>query len=384
MDATPSRPSTADLSGAMPRRAAPVLVVEDEPSTREFLAAVLAREGHRVSSASDVESALALARRDPPNVMLTDLKLGETDGQTLVTRVRDLHPSTVTIVITGFGTVEGAVDLVRGGVFDVLAKPCPASEVAARVAKAVEHQSMLETNADLRERLRVQEKLAMIGKLGAGVAHELNNPLDATLRCVRLAWERTAGDAEAREYLDLARAGLQRMADIVKSLLTFSRQAAIEQAPAALESLVEEASTAVTLALAEAAPRIRPELTPEARRTPVARGLHQVLVNVLRNAADATGPTGRIEVRAVREGDELRIEVRDDGPGMPPAVLQRVFEPFYTTKPPGKGTGLGLPISARVVEKLGGAITVECPPSGGTVVRITLPVGPAAARPPTA
>ncbi|HVG93959.1 MAG TPA: ATP-binding protein [Planctomycetota bacterium] len=384
MDGQSARPSIADASGVAPRKVAHVLVVEDEPSTREFLAAVLAREGYRVTSAGDVETALAFAREDPPNVLLTDLKLGQADGRTLVRRVRDANPSTVPIVITGFGTVDGVVDLVRSGVFDVLAKPCPAAEVAARVAKAVEHQAMLEANADLRERLRVQEKLAMIGKLAAGVAHELNNPLDATLRCVRLAWDRTASDPESREYLDLARAGLQRMADIVKSLLTFSRQAAIEQAPAPLASLVEEAVTAVTLALADAAPRVRADIAPDAMRTPVARGLHQVFVNVLRNAADATGPTGRVEIRATRDRDELRIELRDDGPGMPPAVLQRVFEPFFTTKPPGKGTGLGLPISARVVEKMGGAITVECPPAGGTVVRITLPVGPVGSRPPVA
>ena len=98
-----------------------------------------------------------------------------------------------------------------------------------------------------------------------------------------------------------------------------------------------------------------------------------VLTNVVRNAADATGRTGHVEVRASRDGDHLRLEVRDDGPGMAPAVLQRIFEPFFTTKPPGKGTGLGLPISARIVEKFGGSITVECPPAGGTVVRITLP-----------
>ena len=73
--------------------------------------------------------------------------------------------------------------------------------------------------------------------------------------------------------------------------------------------------------------------------------------------------------------------MEDDGPGMPPAVLQRIFEPFYTTKAPGKGTGLGLPISARIVEKFGGAITVECPASGGTVVLITLPLLSAAAQP---
>jgi signal transduction histidine kinase len=128
------------------------------------------------------------------------------------------------------------------------------------------------------------------------------------------------------------------------------------------------------MALGDEAPRITRAIETDARGTPVPRGLHQVLTNVVRNAADATGRTGHVEIRGARDGDQVRLEVRDDGPGMPPTVLQRIFEPFFTTKPPGKGTGLGLPISARIVEKFGGSIAVECPPAGGTVVRITLPL----------
>ena len=222
----------------------------------------------------------------------------------------------------------------------------------------------------------------MIGKLAAGVAHELNNPLDATMRCVRMALERTASDPEAREHLELARSGLQRMADIVKALLTFSRHATIEHKPEPLARLVEEAAAGVAAAVGEDAPTLRAEVAEDVRGALVPRGLHQVLTNALRNAADATGRTGTVVLRAVREGDTLRIEVEDDGPGMPPGVLERAFEPFYTTKPPGKGTGLGLPISARIVEKLGGSIALECPASGGTVLRVTLPVGAAAAKDP--
>ena len=134
----------------------------------------------------------------------------------------------------------------------------------------------------------------------------------------------------------------------------------------------------VQLALGDDAPEVVTDVPPEAARLQVPRGLHQVLTNVLRNAADATGGTGKVSVRVVREGDDLRLRVADDGPGIPPAVLPRIFEPFFTTKPPGKGTGLGLPISARIVEKFGGAISVECPPTGGTVVTVTLPLRAAA------
>ena len=188
-------------------RAGHVLVVDDQAIVRDFLAEVLRLQGHRVTLASNGAEALELVRKDPPHVLLTDLKMSGLDGHTLVRRVREAHPAVVPIVITGFGTVQHAVDLMREGAFDVLTKPCPAAEIVSTVSKALEHHEALQSNADLRERLRVHEKLAMIGKLAAGVAHELNNPLDATLRCVRMAMDRLGGDAEAREVLDLAHAG---------------------------------------------------------------------------------------------------------------------------------------------------------------------------------
>ena len=355
-------------------KGAHVLVVDDQQIVRDYLAEVLAIDGHRVTLAAGGSEALDRMRVDPPHVVLTDLRMAGMDGQELMRRLREIDPTVVCVVITGYGTVQHAVDLMRDGAFDVLTKPCPAPEILATIARAHAHHIALRSNAELRERLRVQDKLAMIGKLAAGVAHELNNPLDASMRCVRMAMERTAKDPESREYLDLAHAGLLRMADIVKSLLTFSRHAAIEQKPEPLRRLTEEAVTGVQLALGEESPSIRAEIDDAVRDLPVPRGLHQVLTNLVRNAADATGRTGTVRVLGARDGDAVRVRVEDDGPGMPPAVLQRIFEPFFTTKAPGKGTGLGLPISARIVEKFGGAITVECPPGGGTVVSVSLPL----------
>jgi signal transduction histidine kinase len=287
----------------------------------------------------------------------------------------------VPVVLTGYGSVERTVQLMRQGAFDVLTKPCRATEILSTVEKAIAHHRAMFESTDLRgrasaredQRQQVQEKLAMIGKLAAGVAHELNNPLDATLRCVRLIKDRVQGDEEALEYLDLAHAGLLRMADIVQSLLTFSRDAAVEQAPQRLDELVQEAITGVSLARGHDAPRMIPELHATVAGLHVPRGMHQVLTNLLRNAADASDGRGVVTVRGGIEGEWLVIEVKDEGCGIPEDVLRRVFEPFFTTKEPGKGTGLGLPISARLVEKFGGRISIECPSSGGTLVRVSLP-----------
>jgi signal transduction histidine kinase len=331
----------------------------------------------------DGAEALETCRSDPPQVVLTDLAMHPVGGLDLIAQMKKAAPAAVPIVITGFGTVEKTVELMRAGAFNVLTKPCQTAEITATVAKALEHHAALSANQDLRERLRVQDKLAMIGKLAAGVAHELNNPLDATLRCMRMLRDRVGSDPETNEVVELAHAGLLRMADIVQSLLTFSRHAAVEQTPQALVSLVEEAVTAVSLALEGRVSAIVRAVSADVERLPVPRGLYQVLTNLLRNACDAAGAKGRVTVRAARAADRLVLSVADDGPGLPAAVLPRVFEPFFTTKEPGKGTGLGLPISARIVEKFGGSIRLECPPEGGTVATVNVPVPQPAEHPVT-
>ena len=375
MTSDPGSPSVQPAVRLAPEaaEATHVLVVDDTPDVRHFLRALLETAGRRVTEADDVEGAVRIVERDPPQVVITDLNMTGANGDDLVRRLRADHPTIVSIVLTGYGTVERAVELMRLGAFDVLTKPCRNNEILATVDKAAEHHEALAANAHLRKQLRVQDKLAMIGKLAAGVAHELNNPLDATLRCVRLTQELVTSNEEAAEYLDLAHTGLLRMADIVQSLLTFSRHAAMEQAPQSLSGVIAEAIAGVQLAAGEDPPTIEPDVCPSVGRLLVPRGLHQVLTNLLRNAYDAAGSGQPLFVRATAESDEIAIRVIDQGPGIAPDVLKRVFEPFYTTKEPGRGTGLGLPISARLVEKFGGRISIECPPSGGTCVTVCLP-----------
>jgi len=359
-----------------------VLVVDDKEVVRSFLREVLLLAGHRVTLVESGPAALEVCTRDPVDVVLTDLRMEPMSGQELIERLRGLSPQSVPIVLTGHASVERTVELMRLGAFDVLSKPCRAAEILEAVQEALTHREALLANARAPQprddgeirRQHVQEKLAMIGKLAAGVAHELNNPLDAVLRCVRMSQERVRNDGETSEYLDLAHAGLLRMADIVRSLQTFSREAAVEQAPQRLDKLVGESIMGVTLALGSAAPKFQQALQSRVAAAPLPRGLHQVLTNLLRNAADACGANATVTVRARLQKQGLLLEVIDQGTGIPDQVLPRIFEPFFTTKEPGKGTGLGLPISARIVEKFGGSMSIACPPEGGTVVSVSLPL----------
>jgi signal transduction histidine kinase len=311
--------------------------------------------------------------------VLADRDLPGTEGASFPSAFRRAHPDAVVVVVCRSGDVEEAVRLMKDGAFDVLTKPVRPAQLAVVVLKALEHGRLSRGNRHLRSQLDISEKLAMIGRLASGVAHELNNPLDGVRRYVRLTQEGLAGEADdLREYLERAMSGLSRMTSIVRQLLTFSRNVVLENEAENLRTMLEEVVR--TLApTGSAGPTV--DLENPYVDVPAPRALFQVFVNLLKNALDAVetlGPRGRVRIRVARQDDTVEVVVQDNGVGIAPKDLRRVFEPFFTTKEVGKGTGLGLPISARIVERCGGTIRIESEPGKGTAVTVALPL-PAAA-----
>lgn len=220
----------------------------------------------------------------------------------------------------------------------------------------------------------VSRRLASLGKVAAQVAHELNNPLDGILRYVNLALRMAeqAANPKLSDYLSESRTGLVRMVSIISELLEFARSSDAESEPIGINEVVQQA----VLSQAEAAKACGVVVTSDfqSQAMPEVRGtrLLQVCGNLIKNAIEAMPDGGRLTITTgLVEGDVI-IRIADTGPGLPEEA-QKVFEPFYTTKSVGKGTGIGLAICKDFVEDLGGTIAAAPGNEGGAVFTIRLP-----------
>ena len=230
----------------------------------------------------------------------------------------------------------------------------------------------------LEEQLIQAEKLAAMGQMLAGVAHELNNPLTAILGVTELLGERGGVDVDTKRQLDLTHRQARRAARIVQNLLEFSRPAAPLKKAVELNGLIER-----TLQLHEHSLRrnnIEVDFQPQPGIPTVigdANQLVQVFLNLITNAEYAIREVrekGRIQIRIGRIGMHISCTVQDDGAGILPEALPRLFDPFYTTKRPGGGTGLGLSICLSIIREHGGSIDVETLPAGGSAFTVYLPL----------
>jgi PAS domain S-box-containing protein len=231
------------------------------------------------------------------------------------------------------------------------------------------------------EQLRQTEKLAAIGELVAGVAHEINNPLTGISALSELLLDDGLDDAlgaEQRESVRLIKREADRAVAVIRDLLVFSRKADPRHIPVDVNALVERTLRLRAYSLRAADVEVRLELDPE---LPPVRGdeqkLQQLLLNLVVNAEQALQEAARrqITVRTRRAQGQVTVSVSDTGVGMAEETRRRVFEPFFSTRPEGVGTGLGLSVSYGIVQAHGGDITVRSAPGRGTTFDVLLPTG---------
>lgn len=258
-----------------------------------------------------------------------------------------------------------------------------ADEIAVAIENARLYENLQQQMAMLEQtqfQLMQSAKLATIGELAAFIAHEINNPLTSVLGYASLIMSETPSDDPKRADLEVIEKEALRARAIVRDLLGYARQtdSAMEQTHIndAIESVLplirrraEAQNVNIAAALDPSVPGIMGDINQ----------LKQVFINILNNAIDAMPEGGRVDI-ATREvtgngtGPQVEISFQDTGEGIPEDKLTRIFDPFFTTKEDGKGTGLGLPISKRIVERHGGTIAVASTPGQGTRFTIYLPV----------
>ena len=231
--------------------------------------------------------------------------------------------------------------------------------------------------------LQQSEKLAALGSLLAGVAHELNNPLSIVVGYAGMLHEMATDDATKRRTKELHSAA-ERCARIVKTFLSMARSKPIEKRNVAIETVIDDVLELAAYGLRSNGVKVVRErlvALPDFFADP--DQLHQVFMNVVLNAQQAmSGVEGerKLNVKSYRGRGDIVIDIIDTGPGIPDDVKERAFEPFFTTKPQGVGTGIGLSVCLRIVDAHGGTISLDALPGGGTLCRIKLPMGPEIAK----
>ena len=350
---------------------APVaLIVEDNPDLRRYITEIL-HVSYRVRAAEDGASALSMVREHTPDVVVSDVAMPRMDGYQLTRalRAQDSTRTVPVVLVTAAGDLSRVLEGFDAGANDYITKPFYARELLARVDVHVQLRRMVGEVAR-------RERLAMLGTVAASVAHQIRNPL-TTLVSGLPAMRRRAGpqlDDASRAMLETMLDCAERIQTTTNDLLDLSRvdrakQGAVRPAIGLLAAVRLAATRLVSSDVT-----LDVEVDEHATLNARAGDLNQVFLNLLDNAAREVAHGGTLRVRGQVEDQAYVVRIADSGRGVPVEHAAQIFEPFWTSRPAGQGTGLGLSVARQVVEQHGGSIQVGDSELGGAQFTVRLPM----------
>jgi two-component system NtrC family sensor kinase len=396
-----------------------ILIVDDNADMRSYLTSLLSPR-YDVETAANGAEGLLSVRQKRPDLVLSDVMMPVMDGVSLLSELKsDSATNTIPVILLSARAGEEArLEGIETGADDYLVKPFATRELLARVNThlkvAAVHKAAAETARELaatrarfihdleqanqsllasykqltetQAQLVHSAKMASLGELVAGIAHEINNPL-AFVKSHLLTVTRLFGDlepssgsggsesgfAKARVRLTEIERGVDRIQQLVVKLRVFSRLDEGERKLASIKECVESIVTILRHRLGQTVDLVQVLDGPDVVDCYPSL-LNQALMNLIANAIDAVEGNGTIVVMTSAENGIFRISVADSGPGIPEELRARVLEPFFTTKPVGQGTGLGLSIAYSIAKKHGGELTVARAPVGGALFTLSFPL----------
>ncbi len=384
-----------------------VYVIDDDPLVTESLGTALRLEtGYDVRTFTSGTAALAAMPRQPPDVLITDFKMPALDGLQVLRATRQAYPDAVLILLTGYADKESAIRAINEvGIYQYVEKPWVLDDLLHKIHTGLERRDLAlrlrAANADLErrneelarslgevaraheelrqthERLIEAERLGAVGRVVSAIAHEIGNQLALVGYAEAIKQKVGQSDAEVAEFAEVIVAAQKRLSAMVTEIKDFARHQGQPGEPLLLEPADVAACVDEALSILrydrDVSARV---LVRDVRPGPLAR-LHrgkfaQVVINLVRNAAQASGRGDEIAVSLSERDGRVILTIADKGIGMAPEVVARMGEPFFTTRG-DRGTGLGVGISRRIVEEHGGTLSFESVLGQGTRAIVSLP-----------
>jgi signal transduction histidine kinase len=357
-----------------------VFVIDDDDVMLLSCRRILERDGYLVETFASGHDGLSRLAQVTPQLLLVDLKMPELDGLQVIERIRAIDPDLVIAVITGYATIATAVDAMKAGAYDFLPKPFTPDELRLVVTRGCERWRLAHESKQLRHEKAVAER-----RIITFLSHQLKSPLAAAKQYLDVLLF-TSGEElapGARSWITRSQARLEEMVAMIDDWLTLAN---VERGGVSHRDASAELSVVIARVAQAAAPhaeRSQVSVTTDvaAAIPPVcgdATSVATVLSNLVINGIKYNRPSGRVSVRAVRDGEAARVDVIDTGIGIPEDSLPRIFEEFYRVGSSEArdipGSGLGLAICQRIVQELGGSIDVTSALGSGSTFTVKLPL----------